>query len=326
MQQPRDIEGSLQDWLEEIDSALSASHVDFSLRPFTAVTLLIEHSAVAVDGEDIDPTKWEAYVQTPWFKKVHSDVLTWYREKYGPALRPRKSCVQAVIMIAGVPFELRIPTTLSRVETPGETFWLTFAATVHDREDCFSWIQNCPNVSRLAPDASKELSLSLVELATSLRTLRLDLSCANKPDPESSGLSDKVVAHLEAAAGHLLRRDWNCYGLAAWESHQAVESVLKLLQRQLTGSHRHSHELRELLDDLPRSIRSKINRKALEALPNSVRVIQLRAGEGKRVDLLEAHELYRLAVCVAHQAAQQLSASVRVHDASFLLRKAVWLE
>ena len=55
-------------------------------------------------------------------------------------------------------------------------------------------------------------------------------------------------------------------------------------------------------------------------------IIEIRAGEGARLTLPEAYDIYRRSIHVAHQAAQQLQRGVRAHNASFLIQKLPWID
>lgn len=321
------LEDVLAEWLEVIDGALASSHEPIPNRPFEAARMFIEHALVAVDDEEVVGEKLSDYVELSWFKKLHKAVENWYEDKYGPAMKRPADPLRAAILFSGSPFGLHVPRTLSKVETPGETAWLTFPAEVQEGEDPLSWIQAPPNFARMAKDAKSALSEMVAEIGTCLRTIRLDLDSSTRPDGNSKALAKKILPHLQSAADHILLHSTTGLGLAAWDSYQAAESVLKLLCRQRSGTHRHIHDLADLLSDLEPTVQSAIDSGLVNGMPDDKRIVELRAGEGDPIDLQEAQDIYLRSLRIVRQSTQALDKKgVLVHNASFLIKKAPWID
>ncbi len=315
---PKYLEDVLTGWLEEMDKAQSAVNEPIPHRAIAAACLFVEHEIVGIEGD----TK-ENFMTRPWFKKLYTAVYNWYFQKYGSATKQADDPFRGVALFSGVPFNLRIPRTLSGVGEPGELDWLQFPVDVQSGENPLLWIQKPPNFKAMSETERTDLCNQVSEVGTCLRTIRIDLNCAKRPDHESDALANKVIPHLQSAADHILRHTSSGLGLAAWDAHQAVESVLKLLSRQQRGDHRKTHATSRLFEDLGKTSAKEVD--LIRELPDAKRIVEMRAGEGNEVGLLEAHGIYMCALrAVWHFAGALNRGKYRVHNASFLLKKAPW--
>src|SRR5207248_1214112 len=140
--------------------------------------------------------------------------------------------------------------TLVRTETPGETIWLVFPVDLQAEDEPARWFVAPANLDSLDP-AIRAAAIQIAErVARLLRTIHSGLMTTTRPDAVSVALADKILPHLAAAAEHLVRHRIPATGLSVWDSHQAVESALKLLNRQDHGTHGKHHELVMLFRDI----------------------------------------------------------------------------
>src|SRR5207247_658179 len=124
--------------------------------------------------------------------------------------------------LAGAFFEIQVPVILRRLQEPGETIWLVFPIDLQPEEDPMSWFVAPPNFTTL----ESALRITSVEQAAKtgglLRRIHSDLMTAKRPDAIAIGLGEKIQSHINSAAKHLTDRRKPMFGLAVWESHQAV--------------------------------------------------------------------------------------------------------
>lgn len=122
--------GNLTDAIREalplIDAALAEGDMPLTERVLQAAIVIVDKMIVDIRvGAEVEDKK--DYAVRPWFAFIYHDVSEWYRENYGEALtRNESGRAHGFILIRGLPVELIVPLTRSRVETPGETSWLSF--------------------------------------------------------------------------------------------------------------------------------------------------------------------------------------------------------
>jgi HEPN domain-containing protein len=95
------------------------------------------------------------------------------------------------------------------------------------------------------------------------------------------------------------------------------------LTRQLKGSHPKHHDLLQLVRSLGSLI--KVDENALQSMPSSKRIIEMRAGEGRPIKARRAYEIYRASMALTSQLTAALRKKFRMRNAAFLIKKAPFI-
>lgn len=321
MAESPNLEDALREWLVEIDGQLEAAHVPIPNRVHDAAVFFVTHCIEEISGDTKDD-----FLVKPWFKAIYKATEEWYRDKYAAALERPKDALEGAALVSGAIFTIHVPRTLSRVEKVGETAWLIFPADVQDGEDPLDWMVTPPNLLAMDDDSRDAVRLHVGEIGTCLRTTHVDLMTTKRPDPDAERLANKILPHLKAAAVHLADPHVRSLGLAAWDAHQAVESVLKLLCRQRSGRHKKTHELSDLHAALGKKEQNGIDVALLQGMPDKNRIVEMRAGEGAAISLSLAHAVYMRSIKLVRQCTGVSDNPVRVRNAELLLKKAPYID
>ncbi|MGZ2432642.1 hypothetical protein [Neorhizobium petrolearium] len=316
-----DLKEAITERLVLIDEYLSASEIPVSQRVTQAAMLFVQDWIIEIKDDD----KTDFYVK-PWFAIIHHHVKEWYRDHYGPALeRGGTSTAMGVILVRGVPVELRVPLTRSTVETPGETAWLHFPVTIEDGEDPESWLVGSPPIDRLDRRERTKLAAKLAAVGTGLRRIRINLMGIKPSDETVNGLLEGVLPDFESAAGNIARKDAVGRGAALWSLQMAAERTLKAFAQHKTGTFRQSHDLFVLYDDVKdHGIAGK--RDLLRKMPREPQVMSDRYGLGGAPTITEVMNAYDAALALVSQASRSFGRDIYVGGARFLLKKPPWLE
>ncbi len=306
----------IDEWMQIIDVRLGHEHVPVPERPLKAAFLFVGLAVKEIKGD----TK-ENFFNKTWFTQVYQETEAWYQEKYRDALQRQRKALAGVCIHSGVPFELYIPSTVSRVEKEGETCWLIFPVEVQEGESPMTWIVRPPNLSTMQVREKRLLQKQVVEIGTSLRSIHLDLMTAERPDPTSDRQASDILTHLQTSATHISDPARAKLGLACWEAHQAAETSLKLISRQKTGDHKKCHELKTLHQQASQLCNPPVSEELIQRLPSKKRVLEMRAGEGPTVTLPEGFRIYRSAIRYVKECAAAMPRKLGIRNAAFLIRK-----
>lgn len=303
-------------WLPAIDAELRS--VAIPERCMRAAQLFMEHVVLEVHGDD----KADFFSKS-WFKPVYQAILAWYRKHYGEALGRRPSYLVGACEFQGAVFELQIPRTLSKVEKEDETAWLIFPNGLFDGELASEWIVRPPNLALLDAEDRQSLLQEVEVIGSQLRSISIHLM-----ESEEDGITNELIKmtlpHLAIAASHLFEQSARNPSLACWESHQAIEKILKVLARQQHGAHRFSHDLKVLRDDLAKSGLTLPNDALLSRVPNEKSIVAIRAGETP-TSLEQAYQVYRACLEMTDLCARGRKRKYHMHNFRLLIRKPVFI-
>jgi|APThiThiocy_cv2_1041547.scaffolds.fasta_scaffold61075_1 HEPN domain-containing protein len=299
-------------WLPAIDAELHGTPIPDRCMP--AAFIFMERIVLEVRGDD----KADFFTK-PWFKPIYQSIVAWYRKHYGAAFDRRPNDLRGACDFLGAIFELRVPRTLSRVETEDETAWLIFPEGLWESELSSDWIARPPNLALLDVKDRDSLLQDVTIVGCQLRTIFVNLMERNS-DEVMHELIRMVLPHLSGAAASLVEQPAHNLGLACWDAHQAVEKILKALSRQQFGNHRHTHNIKRLRDDVARSGLALPDDALLNCIPNDRRIVAIRSGES-RVGCPEAYQIYRSCLEATAICAAAITRKYPFHDFQLLLRK-----
>lgn len=316
-----DLRKAIVERLVYIDEYLSAAEVPVSQRVTQAAILFVQDWIIEIEGDD----KTDPYMK-PWFAIIHHHVEEWYRDHYGPTLmRGKDSMATGVVLVRGVPVEVRIPLTRRTVETPGETLWLHFPVTIEDGENPENWLVSSPPIEKLDRWERTKLATKLATVGTGLRRIRINLMGIKPSDETVNGFLEGILSEFESAAGNILRKDAGARGTALWSLQMAVEKTLKAFAQHKIGSFRQSHDLFVLYDDV-KDQGIVAQRALLKKMPRESQVMSDRYGLGGTPAIAEVMSAYDAALELVSQVSQSFGRDIYVGGARFLLKKPPWLE
>jgi hypothetical protein len=322
---PRDLKQAIYQFMPLIDPILAAAETPLGMRALHAATRFVEDLVVDVSTETDKENFKENFALKPWFAIIYHHVDNWYRETYAEALkRGHEKTACGVVLVRDLPVELDVPLTTSRIETPGETAWLTFPVTVEEDEEPLSWLKGAPNIVHLSEQDQTRVLNDAVEVATALRSIRINFMGVEPRDDTVSGLLEGVLPEFESAARQILRRETSGRASALWTLQMALERVLKAYAQHRMGTFRQIHNLFELFDDAARHGFNG-DRELLKKLPRDREVMSDRYGLRGTPTLQEMIEAYNAALTLVSVASGQFNRKFNVGGASFLLRKAPWI-
>jgi HEPN domain-containing protein len=280
--------------------------------------LFVEHNIEGIKGDSK-----EDFINKVWFQTIYRTILEWYEKRYGAAAKRAQAFLLGACEVAGAFFEIRVPVTILRRDKPGETVWLVFPIDLQPEENPTKWFVTPPNFGSLKTE-DRIFALEKAQLiAHLLRSIHSDLMMATRPSGVAVALGDKILPHLAAAAEHLVRQRAPTPGLSVWESHQAVESALKLLSRQINGKHERHHDLVQLFRDVSSSLAS-IDERSVNKMPSQKKAIQARAGEAT-IGLTEAYDIYQTSLNLTAAVGEAMPGMAKMRNTAFLLKKAPFI-
>lgn len=318
----RDFESELKKWLENIDSQLAKNGTPIPTRPFQAAAAFVKLAVVEIEGDTKDD-----YISKPWFKPIYESVERWYRHRFGAAFESQsKESMTGACMILDDVFEINVPNTLRKIEKEGETAWLIFPTDVQEGENPSDWLVRPPNLEILQPEDKVKVLREVEAIGSRLRQIYVDLMTAERPDELAIALANKILPQLEQAAVYLIEPHRRNLGLACWEAHQGAEHALKLLCRQKSGKHRHTHDLKSLHQDIASNDAGFLNSYILDGLPSGKEITKIRGGERGNINVYRAYSMYRTFLDLTASCTSTLERKLRLKNAGFLLRKAPFLD
>lgn len=315
--EPASLEQAIRMCIAPIDAYLVDLRVPIPDRVLDAARMFVDHCVIEIKGDSKDD-----YIQKGWFQFIFRTTRSWYEEKYGSALKRPEAVLVGACEIEGSSFQLHVPIIVRRAGEPGQTVWLVFPVDLQPEENVATWFVSPPNFDVFEASIRTSALENASAVGGLLRRIHSDLMTAKRPD--DIALAEKIQSHLVASAQYLTEPRRPVFGLAVWESHQAVESALKLLNRQYRGQHSNTHELLDLFHDVSGFV-SGIHEDALRKMPSQRRAIKMRAGEGAPVSPEHAYKIYRMSLNLTTQLVSAMPREIVMRNAQFHLKKAPFI-
>jgi hypothetical protein len=218
---------------------------------------------------------------------------------------------------------LTIPLTRSRVETPGESAWLSFPREVESDEDPLRWLRKSPNVAALADGDKKALFKDACEIATAHRSIRVNSMGIEPSDETMYGLLNGIPGEFDSAAQKAIRNEAAGRPAALWNIHLAIERALKAFSQHKAGTFRETHNLFTLFDDVA-AHGIVADRNALKKLRRESDVIDNRYGLGDAPTVHEAFAAYKTGLTFVSSVVKSFKRKINIGGASFLVGKPPW--
>ena len=316
--EPASLEEAVRICVVPIDEHLAELRVPIPDRTLQAALLFVKHNILEIEGDSKDD-----FTDKVWFQTIYRTIREWYEKRYGAAAKRPAIFLLGACEVAGALFEIRIPVTLVRTEKPGETIWLVFPVDLQPEENSTKWFVVPPNFESLKTEDRVAAIERAERIAHLLRSIHSALMTATRPDQVAVALAEKVLPHLAAAAEHLIRQRVPTTGLSVWESHQAVESALKLFARQVNGTHATHHELVQLFRDIAGSL-PLMDERSVSKMPSQKKAIQARAGEDG-ISVGEAYEIYQISLNLTARLVEAMPGKFKMRNGAFLLKKAPFI-
>lgn len=309
-----------------IDTRLQHNDMSLVERMLSAATVFVDEMILEIRNGDTveDTTNMTDYVARPWFAIIYHHVKNWYQDHYGEALNTNESGrARGYVLVRSLPVELIVPLTRSRVETPGETAWLSFPKEVEGDEDPLRWLEKSPNVAALGEGDRKALIKDAREVATALRSIRVNSMGIEPSDDTMYGLLNGISGEFESAAQKAVRNEAAGRPAALWNIHLAIERALKAFSQHKTGKFREIHSLFDLFDDVA-AHGVVANRSALKKLRRESDVIDNRYGLGDTPTVQEVFSAYKTGLTFVSSVVQSFRRKISIGGGSLLLSKPPW--
>lgn len=326
MTQPKSLEDALAVVLPHIDRGLAEADLPVNLRPTSAALEFVARHIETVSDKGADarpPGEMTEILVSDWFALLYRAVEAWYRDRYSEAKRtPSDDRIDGVVEFAGTAFRLRVPPLVTEPAEEDDQVWIRFPRSVGPDEDTVAWIEAPPNVQHLSTAEKETLSATSRKVAADLRSIRNGIIGVAHDDPSMIGLLAGVLPRLETAARMLSSGATEQIQQAYWEMQLACENVLKALLQQQTGTFPETHDLYRLYDGAAPA--PKVSRDLLKRLPRWEETMDLRYGQGVKVNRAEAVASYASALRIVAGAVDALS-KVDLDAAGFKIQRPPWM-
>lgn len=272
-----------------IDQYLARNEVPVHKRVLPAAIKFVEECIIT---SNIDPTGWAPgksaeFVQQRWFRVFYSYAESWYRERYGARVRDNETSVfKSVVLIAGTPFEVRVPMTRSTPEVVGETLVLSFPGSVSPDENSLDWVVSPPNFDSYSAADRAQAREAATSTSNHIRAISCRSIGAELTDHATRAVLAGVRIHLHSAVELILREDEEGrVPRAQWELQMACESAYKAVLQQHTGEFPPTHDL-FMLHEKAKPLIGRVANEWLKSLPRWTESANLRYGLGDVVPTL----------------------------------------
>jgi hypothetical protein len=310
-------------WLELIDNQLAQESVPVAERISYASSLFVEYAVMEVSNDD-DPHN--GYLVKSWFKCVYQATKEWYFKKYGGAIYASDNdTLLGAIRYFGDWFEINVPRFRREVEKENETAWFTFPSFVWDDENPTDWIKNPPKLNNISVDDRHNIEIIAKAVSELLRQIHADMYTIETNDDYTKEISKRIIHHIETAAAHFLGSRVKNLGLGCWEAQQYVEWSLKMNLRQMTGSHDHTHDIKTLHKKISDGGRIILDDNNIKVIPSEKEIIKIRSGE-TMINGDDAFRIYLSSLDATAKSISALNRKISIRDASFLIRKAPFID
>ncbi|MEP2777267.1 MAG: hypothetical protein ABJQ29_14520 [Luteolibacter sp.] len=309
---------AIYEHLPGIDKILESEKLPIHQRIFGAAYLFVE---LAVDAPE--PTKREM-IGSPMFRETIVPIVSdWYWMEYGSLCRNQcEKELSGILSEHAQPLLIRFPQTLSRVETEGETAWLTFPDTLREEESIGEMTGDLLDVARMPSAVAKAVQSEAAMVVGHSRSINLNLMSKGSLDNETFSLAQTIWPHFEKAIRDLLALSQEGAAAACWDLHLAVEKSYKVLIRSKAGNPPHSHNLISL-HQASIDCGAMIDVALMKRLPDEKSAIQFRYAE-KLITPAEAICHYKTALTLVNQITSELPHTVRLNNTSLLIKVAPW--
>lgn len=312
----------LAEALPNFDAVLAKRGVDLSQRALKASMLIVEHCIIDIKGDTKDD-----YWDKIWFSSLFQSVNKWYEKRYGDALQQRKSStVSTVVSAFGTPFRADVPLFVNELPQPDKTFWLCFPTTVLSNEVHMSWIINPPNFDSSNEEERNRVSSTLIESATHLRAIHVNLMTADHKDERTQSLAQGILPHLEKGALDIFHANPNSLSMAVWELNFACEKIIKTFLRQQQVDPPNIHDIHRLHKLAINNLGGNKMDAAVAMLPSEKVAIKHRYAEILPPPLAEIFSIYSSALSIVNGYSHKLSREFILDNAKFHFKIPPWLD
>lgn len=315
--------------LDIIDQDLALDEVAVNQRPLKAACRLVEDfiRSIRLGNEPPkSPGKCPEFCNEEWFKNIYNDVEKWYQRRYAErAVLSKRDVMVGVFLVAGTPFEIRVPITASKVDVEGETSWLSFPAELRNGDDARNWVSSPPQWETFSDDVLNVADREMRVVATLLRRISCRLVGASLSDSTVRSILAGVRIHLRSAAILIANEGHEgSFARAQWELQMACESAYKGYLQQKSGGFPQTHDLFRLnqIADLPNSVAIH---QWIKSLPRWSEAANLRYGLGDHPTVIGIFCWYKHTLMIIAEIFENLS-GINLSEARILLKKPPWLD
>jgi HEPN domain-containing protein len=317
-----ELEEFLASVLPDCDETLANWGGPLRARPLDAANFIVRYCLVEIKNDTKDD-----YFSKPWFGAIYQAVQRWYIDRYGIAFTgPTATLMSGVVALFATPFHVRVPSVVHEPQQADGTWWICFPNSVLPGESPLDWIERPPNLDSLSVEERSLLTADIVNVATRLREIRVNLDTADHHDTKGRAMACSLIPHLEKAAADILRSEAESRSLAVWELHLACEKAIKIYLQQKTGSFPNVHDLVHLHGLSGTTTAWSEGNSALALLPSGKVAIQHRYAQLRPPSVVEVIAFYRAALTLMTGYTHKLARRVVANNAKLQLRRPPWVQ
>ncbi|VAV84605.1 hypothetical protein MNBD_DELTA01-1815 [hydrothermal vent metagenome] len=301
--------------LPAFDDFLINRQVQLTDRPFIATDMFIGMCLVNTPSYTKDEFR-----KSSWFKEFDVAITKWYAKRYAGAMNNTKdNFAPGVILIYGVPFELKIPLNTYQVEKPGETAWICFPHTVLPEENVCEWLISPPNLEDMKSKDITNVKKSIIKTAGAIRSIRINLLTASLNDSVvMRSQANSIPSHLHKSAKDILSWREAFPSIAFWEIHLAVEKTFKVFLRQRGKIPPKTHDITILAKLAEQTNELTIKHSLLESLPSHKEAIRSRYNENTHRTIKDAVLAYHTSLDIIETCTKALHRKIILNNVRFL--------
>lgn len=326
---PESFNDAIKPLLDLIDLSLGFDEVAVNQRPLKAACKLVEDFIPSIRfGEESprSPGKFSEYCDEDWFKNLYTHVEKWYNYRYGERVSASKrDTMIGVTLIAGTPFEIRVPITASQIEFEGKSSWLSFPATLLPDDQVRDWIHTPPKWETFADEIVRQADKDMRDVATLLRRISCRMVGASLNDAIVRNILAGVRIHLRSAAILISNEGQEgSFARAQWELQMACESAYKGYLQQKEQGFPETHDLFRLneITNLPNATRWH---ELIKTLPRWCEAANLRYGLGDHPTIFGIFYWYKQSLKIIAGVFENLD-GINLTEVRLLIKKPHWLD
>lgn len=309
---------ALIEHLSWIDDYLVEADVPINARSLRSAIIFVDACIVEISNS----TK-EDFIHSDKFDEIVNVIADWYYDKYGQLMKPKQEILHGIVRYYKQPVLLRIPATTTKVETEGETAWLTFPDHLQKEEDYKSLFVTDLTFDHMPEEILDALITEVTEVVALTRRIRISIMTASiTNDGPLSLMAASIWTHIEKAIFDIISGEPANVSLACWELHLAVEKSLKVYIGQFGEEKGWGHDL-IALGKHAKKLGMEINETWLGSLHGEKDAIKIRYGE-IQIAQKEAVESYYNALKLVSVIAGQLKREILINNARILIKMAPW--
>lgn len=310
----------VREQLATIDEVLAHRGTQVNFRPLEAAIFFVEECIVGIHGGIKDD-----FAEKPWFADIYKWTYGWYRERYGDALDVQQpGFLTGIVRVYGTPFALRVPTTITMDEEPGERVWLIFPDTLMPEENPTDWIHPKPKLDHLTPEDTATLNNEIEFVTDAVRAIDRGISTADCAQPAQKMLGGSVAGHIDSAVQYILSGKPEQVSVGFWEMNLSIEKLMKLFLSQKGTVPPKTHNLTALRKLADQFSASAVLESDFRTLPSGSEAISYRYGEATNVTVSKAIDTYFSVLRIAAFYSAALDRRIIMNNARFLLQKPPW--